>query len=315
MVNNKDLALYCVAFLSLVVIFWWSSANVSLTQSKIPHRAEHFRSQRHLFGRRTLAKNLKLLCMVLTTAQGSHLTKTLAIEKTWGSRCDRLIFLIKGDKTQEIKVSETESILEIQLPEESRSQLWVKIRAAMEFIYNRYLDKYDWFYKADDDTYLLVDRLKKFLATESDSSEAIYFGFRFKTYVKQGYMSGGSGYALSRQSLKLLVEDGIQKNLSACSLEQDEVEDLNIGSCLEKVKVQAGDTRDSKGRPRFIVYPPDHFLQGNEVGWLENYTYYNVKWSGKDCCSDDPIAFHYIKPKRMYLIDWLLYDVKRSGLE
>ena len=30
----------------------------------------------------------------------------------------------------------------------------------------------------------------------------MYFGCKFKPYVKQGYMSGGAGYALSKEALK-----------------------------------------------------------------------------------------------------------------
>lgn len=38
------------------------------------------------------------------------------------------------------------------------------------------------------------------------ANEAIYFGCRFKPYVKQGYMSGGAGYVLSKEALKRFVE-------------------------------------------------------------------------------------------------------------
>lgn len=37
-------------------------------------------------------------------------------------------------------------------------------------------------------------------------SEPIYFGCRFKPYVKQGYMSGGAGYVLSKEAVRRLIE-------------------------------------------------------------------------------------------------------------
>lgn len=37
-------------------------------------------------------------------------------------------------------------------------------------------------------------------------SEAVYFGCRFKPFVKQGYMSGGAGYVLSHEALKRFIE-------------------------------------------------------------------------------------------------------------
>lgn len=39
-----------------------------------------------------------------------------------------------------------------------------------------------------------------------DPSTPIYFGQRFKPYVKQGYMSGGAGYVLSKEALKRFVQ-------------------------------------------------------------------------------------------------------------
>ena len=47
------------------------------------------------------------------------------------------------------------------------------------FAYENYLDDYDWFVKADDDTYLVVDNLKRFLS-EQNPSEPVTFGYNFK---------------------------------------------------------------------------------------------------------------------------------------
>ena len=50
----------------------------------------------------------------------------------------------------------------------------------------------DWFLKADDDTYVIVDNLRRVLR-DHDPTKPEYMGCRFKPYVTQGYMSGGAG--------------------------------------------------------------------------------------------------------------------------
>ena len=56
----------------------------------------------------------------------------------------------------------------------------------------------------------------------------------------QGYMSGGAGYILSREALKRFVE-GALKNKYLCKASESGSEDAEMGKCLERVGVHAGE--------------------------------------------------------------------------
>jgi hypothetical protein len=48
---------------------------------------------------------------------------------------------------------------------------------------------------------VVVENLKSMLKS-FNTSDPIYLGCKFRTVVKQGYMSGGGGYVLSREALE-----------------------------------------------------------------------------------------------------------------
>lgn len=91
----------------------------------------------------TLYKEVKVLCWVMTNPD-NHKTKAWSVRQTWGQRCNKLLFM------------STESDGDLQpvvLPfNEGREQLWNKTREAFKHVYDHYLEEFDWFLKADDDT-------------------------------------------------------------------------------------------------------------------------------------------------------------------
>ena len=56
-------------------------------------------------------------------------------------------------------------------------------------IYLKHND-FDWYIKADDDTFLFMDNLRDFLK-DKDPSNPVTYGYDFGVHVTNGYHSGG----------------------------------------------------------------------------------------------------------------------------
>merc|ERR1712106_160938 len=134
-----------------------------------------------------LAEDIKILCLVMTQPK-NHKTRDRMIMKTWGRKCTYIKFLT---------TQEDDEIPVIKVPvEEEYNHLWGKTKYGFQIAYEEYYDKVDWVMKADDDTFVIMENLR-YLLSSANKSTPVWMGCEFKVIVKNGYMSGGSGYVLS----------------------------------------------------------------------------------------------------------------------
>ena len=181
-----------------------------------------------------LASSVRVLCWVMTGPQ-NHQTRAKHVKATWGRRCNKLIFM-SSQKDPDLPAVG----LNVR---EGRDSLWAKTKQAYGYLYENHLGDADWFLKADDDTYVVVENLR-YMLQPHNHSEPVYFGCKFKPYVKQGYMSGGAGYVLSKEALKRFASQGLSdKKGVLCRSDGGGAEDVEMGKCMENLGVAAGDSR------------------------------------------------------------------------
>ncbi|XP_059488082.1 glycoprotein-N-acetylgalactosamine 3-beta-galactosyltransferase 1-like isoform X2 [Neocloeon triangulifer] len=232
---------------------------------------------------RKLAEKVRVLCWVMTAPE-NHEEKAVHVKATWGRHCNKLIFISnkEGVKT-------------------GREGLWSKTVAAFKYVHENCSDEYDWVMKADDDTYVVVENLRKMLLPYPPK-DPHYFGFRFKTHTPVGYMSGGGGYVLSKEAVRRVVTEGFDGKIKDCRLSTDtNAEDVNMG-----------DSRDALGRNRFFPFDPQqhtHVDTSARGWWYWDYIWWPTE-EEVDNCSDEVVSFHYLDKFKMYMMEYLVYHVK-----
>lgn len=173
-------------------------------------------------------------------------SRTKHIKETWAKRCDKVLYMSSVETdfpTVGLNVSE------------GRDNLFWKTIRAFQYIHQHHLDEADWFLKADDDAFVVVENLR-YILSKYDTEKPVYFGRRFTPFVRQGYMAGGAGYVLSKEALRRFIKGFDSGQCTHFST----LEDMALGTCMEKMKVEPGDSRDVKGRHTFHPYPPDYYL-------------------------------------------------------
>ena len=260
---------------------------------------------------RQLMNSSRVLCWVLTGPTTID-TKGAAILKTWGPKCDRLLFMTSEHDKSTLKGK-------VALPGvgEGRDELINKSKKAWTYVHEHYADQYDWFYKCDDDTYAIVENLK-FMLSFLDPAQPSILGMKFRPprHKDLWWMSGGPGYIFSRAALHKVVrhiKDDCMNDHTRPS------EDQLVSICAQQMNITVVSSLDQHGKSRILPLTPELHIPDGEIAkspykWVLKYAAGGRREvEGKDCCSDLAISFHYIKPAFQYTLHYLIYGLHPFG--
>lgn len=246
-----------------------------------------------------LKKKVRVLCWIMTNPNNLQ-SKAKHVKHTWGKRCNVMLFMSSTTDPNFPTIGLNVS--------EGRDHLTGKTMRAFLYVYKNHFNDADWFMKADDDTYVIVENLRYFLSSKNHNAP-VYFGHHFKPIVKGGYHSGGAGYVLSKEALRRFAVLG---NSKICRADGG-AEDVEMGSCLQKLNVTAGKTVDSLGRSRFHCFNPGTHLHGGYPSWFYSYDSNGAR-SGINNISDYAITFHYVGPREMHTLEFYVYHLRPFGI-
>ncbi|XP_070209453.1 glycoprotein-N-acetylgalactosamine 3-beta-galactosyltransferase 1-B-like isoform X1 [Littorina saxatilis] len=241
-------------------------------------------------------EKVRVLVWIMTGPKNLQ-SKASVVRETWGRRANQLLFFssVTNETFPTIGLNTTEG----------RQHLTAKTVQAFRYIYHHHLDDAEWFMKADDDTYVIMENLRHFLS-QKNTSEPVYFGYRFKPFVKQGYNSGGAGYVLSREALRRFGKQGTDPKL--CEQDGGD-EDVHFGQCMQNLGVRITNSTDSDGHTLFHPFHPETHFFGTYPRRINFYAFRKAR-KGFEGISKHAISFHYVSPTLMRLLELYLYHIR-----
>jgi glycoprotein-N-acetylgalactosamine 3-beta-galactosyltransferase len=249
----------------------------------VPHLSRNLSTARR--------SNSRVLCMVVTTSN-KHDSDLHDVRTTWGKNCDGFIAFSNATNLD---------VSAIQTPVaggDSYENLGEKTRAMFKYAWYHFGHQFDWFFKADDDTFVIMENLIQYLRSEEiqrerEAGKGVYLGHRMQipnfNFV---YTSGGGGYLLDRIAVRELVH-----NLEKLSC-QSATEDLQVGQCLLQSGITVYNTTDANDEEMFHPFNPSLSVNPNAVRSEDWYIEYRRPMGvklGLEAVSVNTTTFHYMR--------------------
>ncbi|CAI4231723.1 unnamed protein product [Auanema sp. JU1783] len=244
-------------------------------------------------------RKARIFCLI-HTATPSHDTRAKTVYETWAQQCDDFVFFTNSPMDSNIPHVVYPNLF-------TRDHSWEKIRRIFNYVAETKIDQNDWFIRADDDAYVLVENARAFLSNYS-SSDNHFFGLKWSFFVSHGF-ADGSCYILSRAALGEFNK--VMKDPAKCPDHHRAEEDQEIARCLAHAGIYPEDSRDEVGADRFQHFHPLEQLVMYQDSFAQKYSYYPIR-EGEDNFSSQMISFHHVSPYEMRFIHFLMNDLNLS---
>ena len=177
-------------------------------------------------------------------------------------RCDKLIY-ITGPKSNGDSFDNPAMPFVYMNITDVLDQLTIKHMNTIHYVYERFINEFDWFLYANDDTYVVMDNLRHFLAQKCPDEKQSYGKVMKHSTIDdkdvytsgdntRGFIQGGSGWLVSRESIRRFGM-AMAKDPQFCELKVGAWEDQDMSDCYRKLDVYPGDSRDAEMRERFLM--------------------------------------------------------------
>lgn len=230
---------------------------------------------------------VRILCAVYTHAGQHDMAETVA--RTWGKHCDG--FLAFSTETHPA----LGLVHLVHQGPEAYGNMWQKVRSIWGYLYQHYLNDFDFFHLCGDDTYLIVPNLQLFLQDHIQSTlQPLHFG-QWVPHGNSLFTGGGPGYTLNRAALALFVEQGHTCHASTVASYEDRL----MSICLQQLGVYPSDTRDQNLQQLYHDISPHSLYLATSKGrsfharaatFWENK--FNISFSKLQNAGPYSVAFH-----------------------
>jgi len=244
-----------------------------------------------------------VLCYILSV--DSLAASIQRVKETWGQSCDG--FFVASNATDD----SLNAVAIATSSEQNWRNLWEKNREALRYLHDHHISQsYDWIFKADTDSYVIMPNLKAVLAPLNMSRPQLV-GHRYvsrkdhsntsswKNQAKddRGVFCAGAGYAFNTAFLNAFMT---VIDTPECVLSPGFPEDVGIAKCFAShFPLSPTPTRDDLGRERFHPFPPDYLRTINGTGWWWEHQHPasigGMPLNGEDGWSRESVLFHGIK--------------------